>query len=210
MKNRKITMGIILGAVILGMAMPASVSAGEPATEFELSEEKLIRNKEGRVVGIDITEELPEVKFTSYTLEQLLQTEQFKEYEALGLTYDADSCKLFFAGMEVIDLQDEYKEGAALQYLSYDGWGDGSDESQISVTTVRDEEYHLLYFEFIKQDTDYFPENGLLDTWGSNEIMDDSYGMEEMPESSAIIGGADEPTDIHLAGMLENDIESNN
>lgn len=39
----------------------------------------------------------------------------------IGLTYDADSNKLFFAGMEVIDLTDEYKRDAALQYFSDEG-----------------------------------------------------------------------------------------
>lgn len=125
----------------------------------------------------------------------------------IGLTYDADSNKLFFAGMEVIDLTDEYKRDAALQYFSDEGWLERSDWPKIYVTAVRDEEYRLLYFEFTKQDDTYFSENIFgdsdieLETWGSDEIMNDSYETEEIPESIAIIGGADEPTSISLADV---------
>lgn len=72
---------------------------------------------------------------------------------------------------------------------------------------MRDEEYRLLYFEFTKQDDTYFSENIFgdsdieLETWGSDEIMNDSYETEEIPESIAFIGGADEPASIFLADV---------
>ena len=161
-------MGMVLSTAILGVMMTITAGAAGTEMEFDLPEEKLIRNEDGNVVGVDVSDIPFDTTYENYTLEQLLSTKQFKEYEELGLTYDEgkDSKELYFAGMVVMDLVDEYKKGTILQYISdaeddlipdpdYPGyvkekWSEPeySDKKLVSVTAVRDEEYRLLYFEF--------------------------------------------------------------
>ena len=161
-------MGMVLSTAILGVMMTITAGAAGTEMEFDLPEEKLIRNEDGNVVGVDVSDIPFDTTYENYTLEQLLSTKQFKEYEELGLTYDEgkDSKELYFAGMVVMDLVDEYKKGTILQYVSdaeddlipdpdYPGyvkekWSEPeySDKKLVSVTAVRDEEYRLLYFEF--------------------------------------------------------------
>ena len=162
-------MGMVLSTAILGVMMTITAGAAGTEMEFDLPEEKLIRNEDGNVVGVDVSDIPFDTTYENYTLEQLLSTKQFKEYEKLGLTYDEgkDSKELYFAGMVVMDLVDEYKKGTILQDISdaeddlipdpdYPGyvkekWSEPeySDKKLVSVTAVRDEEYHLLYFEFV-------------------------------------------------------------
>ena len=192
-------MGMVLSTAILGVMM--TITAGAAGTEmgFDLPEEKLIRNEDGNVVGVDVSDIPFDTTYENYTLEQLLSTKQFKEYEKLGLTYDEgkDSKELYFAGMVVMDLVDEYKKGTILQYISdaeddlipdpdYPGyvkekWSEPeySDKKLVSVTAVRDEEYRLLYFEFadIADSFDYQTSDSY--PWEVDESSDvEYYGLE--------------------------------
>ena len=192
-------MGMVLSTAILGVMMTITAGAAGTEMEFDLPEEKLIRNEDGNVVGVDVSDIPFDTTYENYTLEQLLSTKQFKEYEELGLTYDEgkDSKELYFAGMVVMDLVDEYKKGTILQYISdaeddlipdpdYPGyvkekWSEPeySDKKLVSVTAVRDEEYRLLYFEFadITDSFDYQTSDSY--PWEVDESSDvEYYGLE--------------------------------
>ena len=192
-------MGMVLSTAILGVMMTITAGAAGTEMEFDLPEEKLIRNEDGNVVGVDVSDIPFDTTYENYTLEQLLSTKQFKEYEKLGLTYDEgkDSKELYFAGMVVMDLVDEYKKGTILQYVSdaeddlipdpdYPGyvkekWSEPeySDKKLVSVTAVRDEEYRLLYFEFadIADSFDYQTSDSY--PWEVDESSDvEYYGLE--------------------------------
>ena len=192
-------MGMVLSTAILGVMMTITAGAAGTEMEFDLPEEKLIRNEDGNVVGVDVSDIPFDTTYENYTLEQLLSTKQFKEYEKLGLTYDEgkDSKELYFAGMVVMDLVDEYKKGTILQYISdaeddlipdpdYPGyvkekWSEPeySDKKLVSVTAVRDEEYRLLYFEFadITDSFDYQTSDSY--PWEVDESSDmEYYGLE--------------------------------
>ena len=192
-------MGMVLSTAILGVMMTITAGAAGTEMEFDLPEEKLIRNEDGNVVGVDVSDIPFDTTYENYTLEQLLSTKQFKEYEELGLTYDEgkDSKELYFAGMVVMDLVDEYKKGTILQYISdaeddlipdpdYPGyvkekWSEPeySDKKLVSVTAVRDEEYRLLYFEFadIADSFDYQTSDSY--PWEVDESSDvEYYGLE--------------------------------
>lgn len=192
-------MGMVLSTAILGVMMTITAGAAGTEMEFDLPEEKLIRNEDGNVVGVDVSDIPFDTTYENYTLEQLLSTKQFKEYEELGLTYDEgkDSKELYFAGMVVMDLVDEYKKGTILQYISdaeddlipdpdYPGyvkekWSEPeySDKKLVSVTAVRDEEYRLLYFEFadIADSFDYQTSDSY--PWELDESSDvEYYGLE--------------------------------
>ena len=199
MKKKYIEM--ILGTAILGAAI--TVTAGAVGTEmearpgsvagtemeFNLPEEKLVRNEEGRIVGVDVSD-MPVAAYENYTLKELLDSEQFKEYEKLGLTYDGkkDSQELYFAGMVVMYLKDEYEEGTVLEYLSdmeddeipdpdrpgyvKEKWFEPEyrDKKLIDVTAVRDEEYHLLYFEFVDSTDNWIHFHDT--SWDEDETLD--------------------------------------
>ena len=192
-------MGMVLSTAILGVMMTITAGAAGTEMEFDLPEERLIRNEDGNVVGVDVSDIPFDTTYENYTLEQLLSTKQFKEYEKLGLTYDEgkDSKELYFAGMVVMDLVDEYKKGTILQYVSdaeddlipdpdYPGyvkekWSEPeySDKKLVSVTAVRDEEYRLLYFEFadITDSFDYQTSDSY--PWEVDESSDvEYYGLE--------------------------------
>ena len=158
MKKKHIAIGLMLCMTIWGLAM--SVSAHDKKTEtdieFAYPEEKLIRNEDGKVVGVDVTEEEAGIEYTSLDLQQLMESDQFNEYEKLGLTYDVEHQELLFAEMKVVELEDEYSPHAALQYLSEYGWTVDDDRQKIAIVAVRDEEYHLQYFEFTKLPNDIF------------------------------------------------------
>ena len=192
-------MGMVLSTAILGVMMTITAGAAGTEMEFDLPEERLIRNEAGNVVGVDVSDIPFDTTYENYTLEQLLSTKQFKEYEKLGLTYDEgkDSKELYFAGMVVMDLVDEYKKGTILQYVSdaeddlipdpdYPGyvkekWSEPeySDKKLVNVTAVRDEEYRLLYFEFadIADSFDYQTSDSY--PWEVDESSDvEYYGLE--------------------------------
>ena len=192
-------MGMVLSTAILGVMMTITAGAAGTEMEFDLPEERLIRNEAGNVVGVDVSDIPFDTTYENYTLEQLLSTKQFKEYEKLGLTYDEgkDSKELYFAGMVVMDLVDEYKKGTILQYISdaeddlipdpdYPGyvkekWSEPeySDKKLVNVTAVRDEEYRLLYFEFadIADSFDYQTSDSY--PWEVDESSDvEYYGLE--------------------------------
>lgn len=182
---------VILCMAALGTAvyaLAADKASGEPAEEnllegqeeAGLPEEKIFRNEKGDMIGIDVTDEPVGMEYRSIDFKALLGTEQFKEYEKLGLDYDKDAEKLYFAGMEVRMLEDNYEDGVALQYIP-ENWDEAYKDSQVILTAVRDREYRLKYFEVAR----------LSDESGENlewaEGMDESgrnlEGTEEMDES---------------------------
>ncbi|MDO4339100.1 MAG: hypothetical protein Q4C91_13620 [Eubacteriales bacterium] len=150
MEKKFIAIVLAMCISIPGTAFSVSADAqeSEATTDLKLPEDKLIRDKEGKIVGVDVTERVPDVKYSNYNIQQLMDMEQFKEYEQLGLTYDKDNNTLLFAEMEVVNLEDEYKNGIALQYLSEQAASPKSGLKRISVTAIRDDEFHLQYFEF--------------------------------------------------------------
>ncbi len=211
---RKKYMGMILGMAVLGAVSTAAGATGTAGTEketetgstaetdmeietgnalgtemdFMLSEETLVRNEDGRIVGVDVTDvPLDDTTYESYDLDQLLASEQFREYEKLGLTYNEDERELYFAGMVVVFLGDNYKKGTILDYTTdseddyipcgefvSEKWFEPEydDKKLISVDVVRDEDYHLLYFEFTDV-TDNMK--------GSFTLDSDEFGTEETP-----------------------------
>ena len=216
MKSKIILMGIIIIVMVMGTSLTAmaggtnteNTGKGESEPEFDMPEEKLIRNESGKIVGIDATDEPVSVQYQDVDYEQLISSEQFKEYEELGLTCDDETKTVCFYGMEVQSLSDEYEEGNALQYLT-ENWGENSERLCIDLSAVRDENYHLLYFKFYRrpsyneflynfEDEEYGTEDEM---WEDEGIaVDASMEMDEESASNAIIGGADEPTSIFLAG----------
>ncbi len=206
-------MAMILSMSILGAASTAATAAGTAGKEnetetgstigagletetgntlgkemeFKLSEETLVRDEDGRIVGVDVTNvPLDDTTYESYDFNRLLASEQFREYEKLGLTYNEDDRELYFAGMVVVFLGDNYEKGAILDYTTdsddYIPYGEFvsekwfepeyNDKKLISVDVVRDEEYHLLYFEFTDV-TDNMK--------GSLTLDSDEFGTEETP-----------------------------
>lgn len=197
MTVKTIVMGTIVTVMVMGTSFTATASGtdtenmGKAASEFDMPEEKLIRDGAGKIVAIDATDEPVSVQYQEVDYEQLISSEQFREYEELGLICDDETKTLYFYDMEVQSLSDEYEEGNALQYLT-ENWGENSDRLRIDLSAVRDENYHLLYFKFYRRPSD--------DEFLYN-LEDEGYVIEdEEPASYAIIGGADGPTSIFLAG----------
>lgn len=213
MKGKIIVMGTIITMMVMGTSLTAmagstSTEKAESEPEFYMPEEKLVKDSAGRIVGIDATDEPVSVQYQDVDYEQLISSEQFREYEELGLTCDDETKTVYFYGMEVQSLSDEYQEGNALQYFT-ENWREDSDHLWIDLSTVRDENYHLLYFKFYRRPLyDEFlynfddEEYGIEDEMWEDEAIavDASAEMDEEPASNAIIGGADEPTSIFLAG----------
>lgn len=216
MTGKTIVMGTIVTVMVMGTSFTATASGtdtenmGKAASEFDMPEEKLIRDGTGKIVAIDATDEPVSVQYQEVDYEQLVSSEQFREYEELGLTCDDETKTLYFYDMEVQSLSDEYEEGNALQYLT-ENWGENSDHLQIDLSAVRDENHHLLYFKFYRRPSDdeflynledegYVMEDELLEDEGI--AVDESAETDEEPASHAIIGGADGPTSIFLAGKF--------
>lgn len=201
MKCRQVIMGIICGMVIMGMPM-AALADTENDSFFEtpenLPESRLVRNAAGDIVGVDRTAEVVEddTERREVDIEELQKCSQFAEYEKLGLTYSEEDGKLHFAGRKVWALCDEYEENAILNFTDDELMpfmideviDEMIDEEVISIVAVRDENYHLLYFNFWR-DAEYM---------FSDEIEEDTAEA----SSISIIGGADGPTSIFLAGKL--------
>lgn len=217
MKGKIILMGAIMTVmVVMGTSLAAlagdtnteNTGKAESEPEFDMPEEKLIRNRAGKIVGIDATDEPVSVQYQDVDYEQLISSEQFREYEELGLTCDDKTKMLYFYGMEVQSLSDEYEEGDAIQYFT-ENWGTDCDHLWIDLSTVRDENDHLLYFKFYRkplydeflynfEDEEYGTEEELWEDGGI--AVDETAEMDEESVSIAIIGGADGPTSIFLAG----------
>lgn len=223
MKGKMIIMGVIMIMAVMGtslavMASDANTAKAEPEQEFQVPEEKLIRNREGKIVGIDGTDEPVSPQYQDVDYEQLISSDQFREYEELGLTRDDETKTLYFYGMEVQYLSDEYEEGNALQYLT-EKWGEDSDYPGIDLVTVRNENYQLLYFKFYKEPlyNEYLynledEEYGIEDQMWEDEgiAVDELSETDEEVESIAIIGGADGSTSIVLDGISEDKNEAVN
>ena len=198
MKCRQAVIGVILGMAVLGMPMAASADTENNSffeTPENLPESRLVRNAEGDIVGVDRTAEVVEddTERREVDIEELQKCSQFAEYEKLGLTYSEEDGKLHFAGKKVWSVFDEYEENAILNFTDDELMpvmiDEVIDEEVISIVAVRDENYHLLYFNFWR-DAEYM---------FSDEIEEDTA---EEASSISIIGGADGPTSIFLAGKL--------
>lgn len=186
MKKKYAAAAAILGITVFGAGL--SVMAKEPEngdlytedsyTKDSYTEDKIIKNKEGRIVGVDVTDLPPEVEYEWIDFEQLLELDQFAEYEKLGLTCDRDKKKLYFAGMEVEYLEDNYEDGTAIQYFSENGQ-ESYDNTQINVTAVRDDDYHLMYFEFFRvtDDMSYWMDSD--EDWFYDDTEDADFSEEE-------------------------------
>lgn len=218
-----IIMGVIMIMTVMGtslaaMASDSNIAKGEPELEFQMPEEKMIRNREGKIVGIDGTDEPVSPQYQDVDYEQLISSDQFREYEELGLTRDDETKTLYFYGMEVQYLSDEYEEGNALQYLT-EKWGEDSECLRVDLFTVRDEDNQLLYFKFYKEPlyNEYLynledEEYGIEDQMWEDEgiAVDELLETDEESEPMAIIGGADEPTSIVLDGISGDENEAVN
>lgn len=217
MKGKIILMGAIITMTVMGTSLAAmaggtnteNTGKSESEPEFYMPEQKLIRDREGKIVGIDATDEPVSVQYQDVDYEQLISSEQFRGYEELGLTCDDETKTVYFYGMEVLSLSDEYEEGNALQYLAENRGEDN--HLCIDLSTARDENYHLLYFKFYRrlpydeflynfEDGEYGIEDEMWEEEGV--AVDESAEMDEESASNAIIGGADGPTSIFLAGKL--------
>lgn len=222
MKGKTIITGVIMTMAVLGTSLAAmaddtNAEKAEAGFKQQGAEESLIRNEEGRIVGIDVTLEPVSVYYQETNYEQLISSNQFREYKKLGLTCDNKTKTFYFHGMEVNSLEDEYEEGHALQYLT-EKWGENSNHPSVDLYAVRDEDYHLLYFKFYRLLTYDIPYNFEDDEYGIEDEMWDEgvIAVDELsewgdePESLPIIGGADEPTEISLEGASGDDNEAVN
>lgn len=200
---------VIMGTSFAAMADGADAEKAASETEFEVPEQNLIRNSEGKVVGVDATEEPVSVQYQDFDYEQLISSDQFREYEELGLTCDDETKTFYFYGMEVFSLSDEYEEGHALQYMT-EKWREDSENPRIDLFTVRDEDYQLLYFKFYRQpsydeflydfeDEEYGTEDEMWEdeaTAVDESFEAEEYGTEdEMWEDEAIAADESEETD---------------
>lgn len=208
MKAKKIITGVMMTMAVLGSALSAMADDTiKTGLELQVSEDKVIRDEDGKIVGIDVTDEPVSVYYQDLEYEQFVTSEQFREYERLGLIREDETKTLYFHGMEVDSLEDEYKEGNALQYLSPDWGGDGS-HPRISLIAVRDEDYRLQYFKYYKLYDKLFPYDLEEDEYWTEDRMweEDGIAVDELAdpdeelESLTVIGGADEPTEISLEG----------
>ena len=208
MKRKYFMAGIVLGMIVFTASMSVLADSNDvmKENEFYLPEERLIRNEEGRIVGIDVTYEDTVDEYNEVIdFEQLMTMPQFKEYEKLGLSYDESSKKAYFSGMEVYYLYDKYEKHSFLQCWPKIDEGKADTEG-ISLTAVRDEEYKLQYFMFTRfqyLDEDIFMDDDVY-SWSQDENSDDDYGTDDSMASTAIIGGADEPTYIYLPEKQNN------
>lgn len=147
MKKRMIAISAVLCIALAG----TTIAAGASRDVSDISEDKLIRNDAGNVVGVDITDLPPEEEYVDVDAKGLLEAEQFEEYEKLGLTFDEAEQQLCFAGMEVESLTDEYEAGKVLRYLAEIEAGEADEGAvHISVEAVRDEKNELQYFTFFR------------------------------------------------------------
>ena len=224
---KKFCAAAVTTAVFLTIPMAAMAQEGlDSKVEMVIPEKHLIRNEEGRIIGIDRTNESEGAEYHSVSLEQLMETEQWKEYQALGLTWDEKEDKLYFADMEVISIDDAYEKTTALQYIQEE-WYEEGEEPRISVTAVRDSDYELQYFEFyrlnlnenLRRAAEYVDERleETIMTAETDEAKEPEAVLEgeEEPDAASktdteepsaivsIIGGADGPTSIFLAGKLD-------
>lgn len=228
MKSKYVMAAMILGVFMLGMPASAAADIGDLEEEIglELPEDKIIRNEQGEIVGIDATDLPVAVQYQEIDFEQLVKSEQFREYESLGFTYDEEEERIYFAGMIVQSLEDEYEKGNALQYISED-WS-LTDSNLIDVSAVRDEDYQLKYFRFYRWPDfsdwesmyDDFDEEEWAEDWTEGETAEEETMEEETAEDDtveeetaeaeteeaaaavSIIGGADGPTSIFIAGKI--------
>lgn len=140
-----------IGTAVCALAASGTALAGETDQELTLDfpEEKIIRNEDGRIIAVDITDAPVETEYRNVDLTGLMEMEQFQEYESFGLTCDEKEGKLYFAGMEVQMLEDPYEESVTLQYIP-EKWYEASEEQQVYLTAVRNADYELQYFEFIR------------------------------------------------------------
>lgn len=181
---------MILCIAILGMAVCVLAADKEPGeqTEENFPEEKVIRNEKGDVIGIDITDASVGMEYRSIGFQQLLELEQFEEYESCGLTYDMDAKKLYFAGMEVELFEDNYENGVAIQYTP-ENWQEGN--HSICLTTVRDAQYRLEYFEFYRLSENEDFDDILHDDKGwEEEWLDDECEIEESQDDGTAEAGS--------------------
>lgn len=143
------------------MAFVLSAYMGVEASDFvdleqmiqTHSEDELIRNEDGKVIGIDVTNDKVEDDTEIVDFQTLIHLPQWKEYEKFDVTYDEEKQKIFFKDMCVNSLLDEY--------LCYDRWEkvlnqeaeeyDLPDLSYgITLIAERDENGVLQYFSFFK------------------------------------------------------------
>lgn len=225
MKHKQAVIGMLCGTLLFGMT--AGTAAAESSTKDSLleglPESSLVRNENGDVTGVDRTYEQyeeDEVKFENVTIQELLESSPFEEYEELGLSYDSEDGKLYYAGMEVWALDDEYRKNTILSYTDEILPLMTEEEKEtISLSAVRDEDYNLLYFDFLRYqsgpdpfDADSF--DAMEDIYDEEELTEEAFIEEEEPYedqktedtglSLSIIGGADGPTSIFVAGIVKN------
>lgn len=208
MKKRVYVAGLILGTVIWGGAMSVMADSADAAKESSLKpaqeneeeecfpEGKLIKNEKGEIVGVDTrgvsVEESPAIEYEFVDTQELMKTEQFKEYEKLGLIFEEESQKLYFYGLEIGELSDYYQDNTILQYTSEDV---EDPDNAVFVYVVRDEHDNLKYFE-ISEYMAWTDDWG--DYWDDGEYATEESGMSTDFTAEAIIGEADAPTSIFL------------
>lgn len=118
------------------------------------SEDELIRNEDGQVIGVDITNDEEEDSTEIVDFQTLIHLPQWKEYEKFDVTCDEEKQKVFFKDMCVTSLSDNYSLDKILLYDSWESLIDQETEEYdfsegIALIAERDEKGVLQYFTFL-------------------------------------------------------------
>ncbi len=138
-------------------------------------EAEVLRNKEGDIIGIDVTDEPDMTDYDTVDFDMLIEHPLWKEYEKFDLAYDKEKKQIFFAGMLVDSIADQYSDETILYYDRDEFFRnmlndknsedleslEESDESEtvaedneemqeVALVAQRDQEYKLQYFTFIR------------------------------------------------------------
>lgn len=181
----------LTAAMLQGTAVSAAFGEADvweaDEAEIEIPKGELIKNEEGDIVGVDVTEvPVDEVAFDYefISFQELINSDLFEEYEKLGMTCDKESEKLYFYGMEIVSLTDSNRDGNVVQYDAEELEGA---ENAAAVYVARDETYQLEYF-ILNRNWEYL--SGDYDTEENEAYSDEA--------ERSVIGGADKPASIVL------------
>lgn len=164
----KIVSSCILAVSMTVLASPVLAEAGKyDASLSDRPESELIRSETGDIIGVDITNDKTDDIYESVSFGELIKSSQWKEYEKFNITCDEEKKLVWFAGMPVSSISDEYADGKGLFYqedlfdtLAFDASEEEADalieidEKKVSIIAVRNADYELQYFEFFRNTSD--------------------------------------------------------
>lgn len=167
---------VICGVLILSIVLTGTAAYADNTQISDYNKEiGVIRNKNGDVIGVDVTDEPDMTNYDTVDFDMLIRHPLWKEYEKLDFTYNKEKKQIYFSGMPVQSIADQYTEENMLYYdrdeffrnilddvdsnkLELFGEYDESETEPedneevqwISLVAQRDQEYKLQYFTFIR------------------------------------------------------------